>query len=585
MSSFIFRGRFVDELRTQSRVRPNWDAVDRGAIRLFLAQDKPISPSNIPTNETLLDALVQHLIDSEQTICPTNTSPVTLENASDQDRLVVKTCVLKALRYELEKWIKTGVVGVSWDAEAKVRRLDYSSAEKMYSACDEDEDSGSDAGQQDPDEMDWRALTPPPVHTHPPNQHVQHWSPQHWSPQQIGTPSQNRATQPLAIEYPRSEPRATPTAPAPAPAPTSQLPLTSERLAQMQRAWDSVEATARPRRSAPQTEQAHQPRATTPTPDPLSRHDASQPLPTTAEPVETAHPHLGPSLDLSSPTPPATPAKPKAKVVRLQFNPKSKPAQATPRPDLTAAREPNAIMHGPPMSPARNSSVDDLTKSMSRAGLFHPAPLSLRPEPPRLELEIPQAVPRLGAGAAHDDATSRSPTGLFPSAPLSPRPDPQHLEVEIPHIGSRLQTGAAHVDPGSGLDHRALRRQRYEWMLDKVAQLRKAREDAIGARVDMQALMMERLLTTRPRMRDQVARLDSLSHRMSQLHVACRGLHRDLAPRWAIQGAWTGSTLDRMIFGKIQHNTLESGREVFELEETTCGPGLDSLVRVKGRGR
>lgn len=131
------------------------------------------------------------------------------------------------------------------------------------------------------------------------------------------------------------------------------------------------------------------------------------------------------------------------------------------------------------------------------------------------------------------------------------------------------------------MDDRVLRDQKCERMLDMVAQLREAREDAISARIDMQTLMTERLLTTRPLKGDQVMLLDGISRRMSHLHLVCPSLHHDLATGWAIQGVWTGSTLLRMIFGMVQYNTLGSGRELARLGKIAGDRGLDSLVKMK----
>lgn len=119
--------------------------------------------------------------------------------------------LLKSLKYELDKWIKSGVVGVTWDAGAKTRRLDYSSAEKMYLVPDEDEDPvvTSDAGQQESDEMIWRPLTPPAIDmpSHPPPR------PPPWSltPPVVTVPShplrpppQLKTPRPTEISYPCS---------------------------------------------------------------------------------------------------------------------------------------------------------------------------------------------------------------------------------------------------------------------------------------------------------------------------------------------------------------------------------------------
>lgn len=220
--------------------------------------------------------------------------------------------------------------------------------------------------------------------------------------------------------------------------------LTSERLAQMQRTWDFVESTTWLRDPVPPIEQAHQPRATTPAPEPLSRHDASRPQPTTAELVQTVHSHLGHSPTIYTKTPPGRPPRPKSKVVRLLFNPKSKPHRPPRRSDLAAARDHPQVMAVRQMPPTRNNLVDDLTTHLSRAGLFNAPPLYLQPEPRYQELEISHAGPRLEAGSVYNEATSRPHAGPIHAAPLPPQPESPHRELEIPRAASTFHTGGTH---------------------------------------------------------------------------------------------------------------------------------------------
>ena len=128
----IFRGRWVDELRYHSRVRPKWDASDRIPMRLFLALEKPSSPSSIPRHGERFDSLVRGLIESESVLNPENPDPVQWCSISESDLSVIKDRVARSLEYELSRWIKDGLVTESWDTVAKEKRLHFSGVLDHY---------------------------------------------------------------------------------------------------------------------------------------------------------------------------------------------------------------------------------------------------------------------------------------------------------------------------------------------------------------------------------------------------------------------------------------------------------------------
>jgi len=101
-------------------------------MRLFLALEKPSSPSSIPRHGERFDSLVRGLIESESVLNPENPDPVQWCSISESDLSVIKDRVARSLEYELSRWIKDGLVTESWDTVAKEKRLNFSGVLDHY---------------------------------------------------------------------------------------------------------------------------------------------------------------------------------------------------------------------------------------------------------------------------------------------------------------------------------------------------------------------------------------------------------------------------------------------------------------------